>query len=115
MSTTTGKKKGGGFLTRQAKSKDKALDSMSEEELLKKSTISPEEVLRLNKITERQYKYNGLFFGYGRVKKKLTDGNNQLLFRVRPISYCLLLYDYPCVVKQCSSMYPLFLFPGFDD
>lgn len=53
MSTTTGKKKGGGFLTRQAKSKDKALDSMSEEELLKKSTISPEEVLRLNKITER--------------------------------------------------------------
>lgn len=52
MSTTTGKKKSGGFLARQAKSKEKAIDSMTEEELLKKATINPEEVLRLNKITE---------------------------------------------------------------
>lgn len=53
MSTTTCKKKSGGFLARQAKSKEKAIDSMTEEELLKKATINPEEVLRLNKITER--------------------------------------------------------------
>lgn len=52
MSTTTGKKKSGGFLTRQAKSKDKTIDSVTEDELLKRDAITPEEVLRLNRITE---------------------------------------------------------------
>ena len=55
MSTTTGKKKGGGFLTRQAKAKDKANDPISEEEILKKDSVTPDDVLRLNKITESQY------------------------------------------------------------
>lgn len=53
MSTTTGKKKSGGFLTRQVKSRDKTIDSVTEEELLKKDAVTPEEVLRLNKITEK--------------------------------------------------------------
>lgn len=54
MSATTGKKKGGGFLSRQAKSKDKGhqLECISEDELLKKGNICPDDVLRLTKITE---------------------------------------------------------------
>ena len=56
MSATTGKKKGGGFLSRQAKSKDKGhqLECISEDELLKKDIVSPDDVLRLNRITESE-------------------------------------------------------------
>ncbi|KXJ27853.1 protein unc-119 homolog B [Exaiptasia diaphana] len=42
------KKKGGGFLARQAKAKK----TVTEEELLKKSSITPEDVLKLAKSTE---------------------------------------------------------------
>ena len=46
-----GKKKGGGFLARQAKAK-----TMTEEELLRKGeSISPDDVLKLNKVTESKY------------------------------------------------------------
>lgn len=53
------KKKGGGFLSRQAKAKSQPepKDPISEEELLKKDTITPEDVLRLNKTTERKCTY----------------------------------------------------------
>lgn len=42
------KKKGGGFLARQAKAKK----TVTEEELLKKGSITPEDVLKLAKSTE---------------------------------------------------------------
>ena len=42
------KKKGGGFLARQAKAKK----PITEEELLKKDVISPDDVTKLTKITE---------------------------------------------------------------
>jgi hypothetical protein len=45
--SSAGKKKGGGFLARQAKAK-----FATEEEILKKESVSPDDVLRLNKITE---------------------------------------------------------------
>ncbi|KAL3857032.1 hypothetical protein ACJMK2_011733 [Sinanodonta woodiana] len=47
MSASTGKKKGGGFLSRQVK-----LKTVTEEELLKKDIITPDDVLMLNKITD---------------------------------------------------------------
>ncbi|OWF50266.1 protein unc-119 homolog B-like [Mizuhopecten yessoensis] len=54
MSQATGKKKGGGFLSRAAKAKDKVtLEPITEDELLKKKDISPDEVLRLQKISEK--------------------------------------------------------------
>ena len=59
MSTNTrtvasaGKKKGGGFLARQAKAKDrKDKNGLSEEDLADRDAISPEDVLKLSKITE---------------------------------------------------------------
>ena len=42
------KKKGGGFLARQAKAKK----TITEEELLKKDCVAPEDVLKLTKSTE---------------------------------------------------------------
>ena len=42
------KKKGGGFLARQAKAKK----TITEEELLKKEIITPDDVTKLVKITE---------------------------------------------------------------
>lgn len=44
------KKKKEGFLARQAKAKN--FDPISEEELLRKDIIAPEDVLRLNKVSE---------------------------------------------------------------
>ena len=44
------RKKKEGFLARQAKAKN--FDPISEEELLRKDIIIPEDVLRLNKISE---------------------------------------------------------------
>lgn len=56
---SAGKKKGGGFLSRQVKAKDKHndLDYLSEEELLKKDSICPEDVLRLPKISESKLRF----------------------------------------------------------
>jgi len=48
-SPSKGKKKGGGFLNRQVKSKK---EDVSEEELRKKEFVSPEDVLKLNRATE---------------------------------------------------------------
>ena len=42
------KKKGGGFLARQSKAKK----TITEEELLKKDAVSPDDVLKLTKCTE---------------------------------------------------------------
>ena len=48
---SSGKKKGGGFLARQAKQKtDKK--PLTEEEILQQGFATAEDVLRLNKITE---------------------------------------------------------------
>ena len=67
MSTNTrnagsaGKKKGGGFLARQAKAKDrkdKQNGTATEEELLDKECVTADDVLKLNKITESEYVYN---------------------------------------------------------
>jgi len=52
----TGKKKGGGFLSRQAKKDKTPLEPITEDELLRKETISPDEVLRLQKISESKYR-----------------------------------------------------------
>ena len=46
------KKKGGGFLARQSKAKK----TITEEELLKKDCVTPEDVLKLNKCTESKYR-----------------------------------------------------------
>lgn len=46
--TGRAKKKGGGFLARQSKAKK----TITEEELLKKDCVTPEDVLKLNKCTE---------------------------------------------------------------
>ena len=50
---SAGKKKGGGFLARQAKARDKTTVT-TEEELLDKDFVSPDDVLRLNRITESE-------------------------------------------------------------
>lgn len=57
--SSSGKKKGGGFLARQAKAKsnDAKRGTITEEELLQKGTITAEDVLRLNKITESEQKF----------------------------------------------------------
>ena len=49
--SSASKKKGGSFLSRQAKAK-KPAGSVTEEELLQKDFITPEDVLKLTKITE---------------------------------------------------------------
>ena len=53
MSASGPKKKGGGFLSRQAKTKDKTapIEPITEEELLRKDVISPDEVLRFQQIS----------------------------------------------------------------
>ncbi|XP_074643730.1 protein unc-119 homolog B-B-like [Tubulanus polymorphus] len=54
-----GKKKGGGFLSRQAKARNNSTssstsnkDTITEEELLTKESITPNDILKLNKITD---------------------------------------------------------------
>ena len=55
-SNSTGKKKGGGFLARQAKAKGKSDGNfITEEELLNKEHVSPDDVLKLNYVTESKY------------------------------------------------------------
>jgi len=44
------KKKGGGFLSRQVKAK--TTETITEEELLRKGTVTPDDVLKLSKITK---------------------------------------------------------------
>lgn len=46
--TGRAKKKGGGFLARQSKAKK----TITEEELLKKDSVAPDDVLKLGKCTE---------------------------------------------------------------
>ena len=66
MSSQTSKKKGGGFLSRQvnrAKQRSSLISepksaNLTEEDLLLQDRIRPEDVLRINKIT------NGLFLYY---------------------------------------------------
>ncbi|XP_064650491.1 protein unc-119 homolog B-like [Lineus longissimus] len=48
---SSGKKKGGGFLARQAKAKTEK-NQVTEEELLQRDSISPDDVLKLHKISE---------------------------------------------------------------
>ena len=53
---SAGKKKGGGFLARQAKAKSKEKSgTVSEEELLKKDIVTAEDVLNLDKVTDSKY------------------------------------------------------------
>ncbi len=53
-SNSAGKKKGGGFLARQAKAKEQKPrpPSVTEEELLRKDLVTAEDVLGLGKVTE---------------------------------------------------------------
>ncbi|XP_072163666.1 protein unc-119 homolog B-like isoform X2 [Diadema setosum] len=54
--TASGKKKGGGFLQRKAKEKkanSNPEEVLTEEELLQKDAITPEDVLKLKKCTEK--------------------------------------------------------------
>ena len=53
------KKKKEGFLARQAKAKN--FDPISEEELLRKDDVAPDDVLRLNKIAESRFTMGLLF------------------------------------------------------
>ena len=48
------KKKGGGFLMRAAKSKK---EDVTEDQLLKKDVITPQDIVRLDKITESELCY----------------------------------------------------------
>ena len=58
---SAGKKKGGGFLARQAKAKtDKKV--ITEEELLQKGFALADDVLRLNKIAESKCNFIVMYF-----------------------------------------------------
>ena len=57
------KKKKEGFLARQAKAKN--FDPISEEELLRKDDVAPDDVLRLNKIAESRFSVGLLFLWQG--------------------------------------------------
>ena len=59
------KKKKEGFLTRQAKAKN--FDPISEEELLRKDDVAPDDVLRLNKIAESRFSVGLLFLWQRRL------------------------------------------------
>ena len=53
--SSSGKKKGGGFLSRQVKTKrgpEASGPAVTEEELLKKPTVSPDDILKLDRVTE---------------------------------------------------------------
>ena len=52
--SAAGKKKGGGFLSRQAKSKGDKKPPISEEELLLKDVISPDDILSLKGVSESE-------------------------------------------------------------
>ncbi|KAK3745353.1 hypothetical protein RRG08_045072 [Elysia crispata] len=81
-------KKKEGFLRRQAKSKT---DYISEEELLKKDSVTPDDVLRLGKSTEKYLcPPEANIYGIDFTRFKLRDiDSNQVLFEVAkpPPSY----------------------------
>lgn len=52
--TSKGKKKGGGFLSRQV-AKSKKTDPVTEEQLLRKDAISPEDIKKLEKATDGKF------------------------------------------------------------
>ena len=63
-----GKKKGGGFLARQANKGNAKTEKpkpsgppIAEDDLLKQEYVSPDEVLRLNKVTTSEYDSDGSF------------------------------------------------------
>ena len=74
---TGSKKKAGSFLSRQAKAKQKPAGSVTEEELLQKDSVSPEDVLRLTKITESKCQ----FYSRKRVIELRVDLTLWALFR----------------------------------
>ena len=78
---TGSKKKAGSFLSRQAKAKQKPAGSVTEEELLQKDSVSPEDVLRLTKITESKCQF------YSR--KRVVD------LRVDLTLFCALFRGFP--------------------
>ena len=49
-----GKKKGGSFLARQAKARDKKTGMITEEELLDRDIVTPDDILMLTRITESE-------------------------------------------------------------
>ena len=58
--SASSKKRGGGFLSRQAKARTdsgKLTGTTSEEDLLKKEFVTPDDVLRLNKVTESKLEF----------------------------------------------------------
>ena len=55
--SSSGKKKGGGFLARQAKAKTDKKPPLTEEEVLAKGFATADDVLRLVKITESEYAF----------------------------------------------------------
>ena len=65
---STGKKKGGGFLARQARQARSGTDkktvenTITEEEILQKENVSPDDVLALNKITESEKPESNNYF-----------------------------------------------------
>ena len=55
--TSAGKKKGGGFLARHVKAnKQQTENYTSEEDLLKKDVVTPDDVLRLPRATESKWR-----------------------------------------------------------
>ncbi|KAH9492172.1 hypothetical protein Btru_026485 [Bulinus truncatus] len=77
----TSSKKKEGFLRRQAKSK---IDPIAEEELLKKDVVTPDDVLRLSKCTEKYLcPPEANIYGIDFTRFKLRDiDSNQVLFEV---------------------------------
>lgn len=119
MSTNTrnvasaGKKKGGGFLARQAKAKErKEKNALSEEELAEKECISPDDVLKLNKITEGRYIFLSILVIYSSqfcFQSVLTSWSVYCLFRKRSWLLCLPVETRVLLFRQLS--YCLILLP----
>ncbi|ESO95483.1 hypothetical protein LOTGIDRAFT_117117 [Lottia gigantea] len=83
--TSAGKKKQGGFLSRQAKSKQTdPKDIVYEADLLRKDFVTPEDVLRLNSVTEKYLcPPEANVYGIDFTRFKLRDlDSNTVLFEV---------------------------------
>lgn len=85
-----GKKKGGGFLARQAKARTGDRPVATEEELLDKDFVSPDDVLRLNRITESEYIFFVGFCNvltcvnwYYKTRRPKTKSKNRVLNKAR--------------------------------
>lgn len=83
----TGKKKGGGFLARQAKAKK---GTITEEELLQKNNVCPDDVNRLHCITEKYLcppEANVFSIDFTRFKLRDMDTNTVLFEVAKPESH----------------------------